>query len=93
MPHAVKWSAIEGVASDAPHARSRRWLPYADCGLDPTEHVSRDWRVIGEMPRRCVWSRLTEAMRSRRVGDPRAALHTGGALWIGWGWLISPRDF
>lgn len=33
--------------------RNRRRDPH--CGLDPYLHVSRDVRVIGDFPRRCVW--------------------------------------
>ena len=32
----------------------RRWLPYIDCHLNPTEHISRDWRFIDDTPRRCL---------------------------------------
>lgn len=35
----------------------RRHLSYVDCGLHPEEHISRDIRVIGGEPRRCVWIR------------------------------------
>ena len=64
----------------------RRWLPYVDCRLNPTEHVSRDWRVIGEQPRRCIW---LAPHRGREVSiDWTVTAHDDDhdALWLGWGW-------
>ena len=79
----------------------RRWLPYVDCKLNPTEHVSRDWRVIGEHPRRCVWMaphrgyevilRWTPWLNQKHLedlpdADPAMSSAHQKALWISWGW-------
>jgi len=72
----------------------RRHLPYVDCGLPPAEHVSRDVRVIGGDPRRCVWAHpargeeVVVRWRPRVGGGAGAggALPAGAALWLRWGW-------
>ena len=79
----------------------RRWLPYVDCKLNPTEHVSRDWRVIGEHPRRCVWMaphrghevtlRWTPQPNRNHAEDLSDAYSMKSSayqetLWISWGW-------
>lgn len=65
----------------------RRWLSYVDCGLNPTEHVSRDWRVIGEAPRRCVWLAPHRGYKTSIQWTPHASRSARrDALWVGWGW-------
>lgn len=34
-----------------------------ECGLDPLLHVSRDVRLIGDLPRRCVWIHPVQGQR------------------------------
>ena len=63
----------------------RRWLPYVDCKLHPTEHVSKDWRVIEETPRQCI---AIQPHRNKEVTiqwlpqqDPFPS-----ELWLKYGW-------
>ena len=66
----------------------RRHLPYVDCGLHPTEHVSRDVRVIGEIARRCIWiaphHRAQVELRWSIVPD--LIQTTPVDLWLSAGW-------
>ena len=80
----------------------RRWLPYVDCKLHPTEHVSQDWRVIGEHPRRCIWMaphrghevtlrwtpqfNLNDTERSALPKTSERSSHARSKLWLSWGW-------
>ena len=63
----------------------RRWLPYIDCKLNPTEHVSRDWRVIDEVPRRCIslsphYQKKTVLSWTIEASDQKQS------LWFKYGW-------
>lgn len=62
----------------------RRHLSYVDCGLHPERHVSRDHRVIGGEPRRCVWLHPHEGKTLRlRWQTP---LQAGAWLSLRYGW-------
>ena len=63
----------------------RRWLPYIDCRLHPTEHLSRDWRVIDESPKRCI-SAIPHQGRLAQLSwfvpmQPKAI-----KIWFKYGW-------
>lgn len=63
----------------------RRSLPYIDCHLNPTEHISRDWRMIGDSPRRCISMRP----HHRREVELRWYLpqsEMDRSLWLSFGW-------
>lgn len=66
----------------------RRHLPYVDCGLHPTEHVSRDVRVIGGEPRRCVWLSPHEGRALEVTWRPQlnTEVHAPTLLSLSWGW-------
>jgi hypothetical protein len=67
----------------------RRYLPYVDCGLHPTEHVSRDVRVIGGEPRRCVWLSPHEGRALEVTWRPQLSTELHGAptlLSLSFGW-------
>ena len=63
----------------------RRWLPYVDCKLHPTQHISRDWRVIGESPRKCV---VIHPHQNKEVQISWwiKPLKEGSQLWFQYGW-------
>ena len=63
----------------------RRWLPYVDCKLHPTEHVSRDWRVIGETPRRCVSMSPHQGREVEIKWWPKES-DQPRMLWFSYGW-------
>ena len=64
----------------------RRWLPYKDCKLNPTEHISPDWRVIGEQPRRCVWIAPHRGKQITLRWSPQRGADSNETLWLSYGW-------
>jgi len=65
----------------------RRHLPYIDCGLDPELHVSRDYRVIGGEPRRCVWLHPRQGRTLTLRWRVPSRVPSGGAeLSLRYGW-------
>lgn len=67
----------------------RRYLPYVDCGLHPTEHISRDERVIGEEPRQCLWfapHHRREVELQWTIDAETLNQQEREMLWFEWGW-------
>ena len=66
--------------------RKRRHLPYVDCGLHPTEHVSQDIRIIGGDPRRCVWLSPHRGHRLQLRWTLPSSTPPGSQLVADYGW-------
>ena len=63
----------------------RRWLPYIDCRLHPTEHLSQDWRVIDESPKRCI-SAMPHQGHIAQVAWWVPVESNQTELWFKYGW-------
>lgn len=63
----------------------RRWLPYIDCQLHPTEHLSRDWRVIDENPQRCISAMPHRSYQTQLTWFVPTQTKTT-TLWFKYGW-------
>lgn len=63
----------------------RRWLPYVDCNLHPTEHISKDWRVIDETPRRCLSIAPHRNQKTYIKWSIDASTQTR-QIWFSYGW-------